>query len=137
MPRRAPSPSVTLGEAAKLLGVSADTLRRWDRSGKLHTERDERNRRLVPLPELERLGAAPARQRAGDGVSARNRFPGTVKSIEIDGVLGIVEIQAGPHLISAAITRDAIEELGLVAGSKATAMVKATSVMVIKGAESD
>jgi molybdopterin-binding protein len=135
MPRRTPNRSVTLGEAAKLLGVSADTLRRWDRSGKLHTERDERNRRLVPLTELERLGATPARQRAGDGVSARNRFPGTVKSIEIDGVLGIVEIQAGPHLISAAITRDAIEELDLVAGAEATAMVKATSVMVIKGAE--
>lgn len=126
---------VTLGEAAKLLGVSADTLRRWDRAGKLRTQRDERNRRLVSAAELRRLRASPDRHRTGDEVSARNRFRGTVESIEIDGVLGIVEIQAGPHRISAAITRDAIEELGLVVGDPATAMVKATSVMVIKDPE--
>jgi molybdopterin-binding protein len=123
---------LTLGEAAKLLGVSADTLRRWDRAGKLRTERDERNRRLVSTAELRRLGAGPDRHRVGDRVSARNRFPGTVESIEVDGVLGIVEIQAGPHRISAVITRDAIEELALVEGDRATAMIKATSVMVIK-----
>jgi len=123
---------VTLGEAAKLLGVSADTLRRWDRAGKLRTERDERNRRLVSTAELRRLGASPDRHRTGDELSARNRFAGTIESIEVDGVLGIVEIQAGPHRISAAITRDAIEELGLAVGDQATAMVKATSVMVIK-----
>jgi len=128
---------VTLGEAAKLLGVSADTLRRWDRAGKLRTERDERNRRLVRSSELRRLGASPDRHRAGDEVSARNRFPGTVESIEVDGVLGIVEIQAGPHRVTAVITRDAIEELGLVEGDRATAMIKATSVMVIKDPEGD
>ncbi len=131
-PPAEPAP-LTLGEAAKVLEVSADTLRRWDRSGKLRTERDERNRRLVPRSELERLGASPERHRAGDELSARNRFPGIVRSIEVDGVMGIVEIEAGPHRISAAITRDAIEELGLVEGAEATAMVKATSVMVIKG----
>ncbi len=60
------APDLTLGEAAKLLGVSADTLRRWDRSGKLRTKRDERNRRLVPASELRRLGASADRQRAGD-----------------------------------------------------------------------
>jgi molybdopterin-binding protein len=126
---------VTLGEAAKLLGVSADTLRRWDRAGKLRTERDERNRRLVSTAELRRLGAAPERHRTGDELSARNRFPGTVESIEIDGILGVVEIQAGPHRVSAVITRDAIEELGLRVGDPATAMVKSTSVMVLKGDE--
>jgi molybdopterin-binding protein len=133
MPKRTPDRPVTLGEAAKLLGVSTDTLRRWDRAGKLRTERDERNRRLVPAAELRRLRAAPDRHRTGDELSARNRFSGVVRSIEVDGVLGIVEIQAGPHLISAAITRDAIEELGLVEGAEATAIVKATSVMVIRG----
>jgi molybdopterin-binding protein len=131
MPRRDPD-HVTIGEAAKLLGVSADTLRRWDRSGKLETTRDAGNRRLVSRAELERLGAGPERHRAGDELSARNRFPGIVRSVEVDGVVGVVEIEAGPHRVSAVITRDAIEELGLREGVEATAMVKATSVMVIR-----
>jgi molybdopterin-binding protein len=123
---------VTLGEAAKLLGVSADTLRRWDRDGKLKTKRDERNRRLVSLEEVRRLGAPPDRHRAGDELSVRNRFPGVIRSVEVSGVVGIVEIEAGPHRVSAVITRDAIEELGLVEGAEATAIVKATSVMIQK-----
>lgn len=123
----------TLGEAGKMLGVSADTLRRWDRRGKVKSERDERNRRLISAAELRRLGATPERHRTGDDVSARNRFPGVVQSIEIEGVVGVVEIQAGPHRVSAVITRDAIEELGLEVGDPAVAMVKATSVMVIRG----
>lgn len=128
----APAGYVTLGEAAKLLEVSPDTLRRWDRDGKLKTKRDERNRRLVSIKEVRRLGAPPERHRTGDELSVRNRFPGIVRSIEIDGVVGIVEIEAGPHRISAVITRDAIEELGLVEGAEATALVKATSVMVTR-----
>jgi molybdopterin-binding protein len=124
------SERVTLGEAARMIGVSADTLRRWDRDGKLRTTRDERNRRLVPLAEVRRLGGARERHRAGDELSARNRFPGVVSSVEVDGVIGLVEIEAGPHRITAAITRDAIEELGLEPGVEATALVKATSVLV-------
>src|SRR5918999_6550163 len=107
---------VTLGEAARMLGVSADTLRRWDRVGKIRTSRDKRNRRLVALSEVRRLGGRPERHRAGDELSARNRFPGVVRSVEIDGVLGLVEIEAGDFRITAAITRDAIEELGLAEG---------------------
>src|SRR5687767_13157192 len=122
-----------LGEAARLLGVSADTLRRWDRAGRLTTTRDERNRRRVPVSEVERLRTAPPRRQAGDALSARNRFPGVVRSVEVEGVMGLVEIEAGPHRIIAAITRDAIEELGLVEGAPATAAVKATSVMVERG----
>lgn len=125
---------LTLGEAARPLGVSVDTLRRWDRAGKLRTTRDERNRRLVPDSEVERLRRNPPRHETGDELSARNRFPGVVTSIEVDGVMGIVEIKAGPHRVTAAITRDAIEELGLVEGGEATATVKATSVMVERGA---
>lgn len=124
---------VTLGEAARMLGVSADTVRRWDRDGKIRTSRDRRNRRLVSLSEIRRLGGRPERHRAGDELSARNRFPGVVRSIEADGVMAIVEIEAGPHRVTAAITRDAVEELGLEPGVEATAMVKATSVMVIRG----
>src|SRR5688500_19988002 len=124
---------ITLGEAAKALGVSPDTLRRWDRDGKLRTVRDERNRRLVPASEVQRLSSQPQRHEAGDRVSARNRFPGVVRSVEVDGVMALVEIEAGPFLITSAVTRDAVEELGLAAGSPATATVKATSVMIEGG----
>ena len=121
---------LTLGEAARALGVSVDSLRRWDRAGKVRTVRDERNRRRVPTSEVERLSTHPDRHRTGDGFSARNRFPGVVRSVEVDGVMALVEIEAGPHRVTAAITRDAVEELGLAEGVLATATVKATSVMV-------
>ena len=121
---------LTLGEAARALDVSVDTVRRWDRAGKLRTTRDERNRRRVPVSEVERLREAPARHATGDGFSARNRFSGIVRSVQADGVMALVEIEAGPHLVTAAITRDSVEELGLAPGVPATATVKATSVMV-------
>jgi molybdopterin-binding protein len=121
---------LTLGEAARALGVSADTLRRWDRAGKLRTVRDSRNRRLVPPEEIERLSETPKRHSTGDTLSARNRFPGVVTSVEVDGVMALVEIEAGPFRVTAAVTRDSVEELGLAPGVPATAAVKATSVMV-------
>jgi len=124
---------LTLGEAAKEIGVSVDTLRRWERSGKLKTKRDERNRRLVARRDVTRLADRPNRHRAGDELSARNRFPGKVVSVEADGVMALVGIEAGPPRITAAITRDAVDELGLAPGVKATATVKATSVMVERG----
>ena len=105
------SANLTLGEAAAAIGVSADTLRRWDRAGKLKTFRDERNRRMVTA-------------------KARNRMTGVVRSVEVDGVMALVEIEAGPFLITAAVTRDSVEELALAPGVEATATVKATSVMV-------
>ena len=127
--------SVGIGEAAKQLGVSTDTLRRWDRAGRIRTTRDARNRRRVPVSEVERLRAAPARHATGDSFSARNRFPGVVRSVEADGVMALVEIEVeGGHLVTAAITRDSVEELGLVPGAAAVATVKATSVMVMRGA---
>jgi molybdopterin-binding protein len=126
---------LSLGEAARAIGVSLDTLRRWDRAGKLKTTRDSRNRRRVPAGEVERLRGAPARHRTEDSFSARNRFPGTIASVEVAGVMALVEIEAGPHRITAAITRDAVEELGLVKGTRATATVKATSVMVERADE--
>jgi molybdopterin-binding protein len=125
---------LSLTEASQAIGVSVDTLRRWDRAGKLRTTRDDRNRRMVPASEVERLRRAPARHRTGDSFSARNRFPGTVTSVEVDGVMAVVEIEAGPHRITAAITRDAVEELGIVEGTQAIATVKATSVMIEKAA---
>src|SRR3954462_5687989 len=124
---------LSLGDAARALGVSVDTLRRWDASGKLRTTRDARNRRRVPAAEVERLRAPPERHRTGQPLSARNRFPGVVRSVESDGVMALVEIEAGPFRVTAAVTRDAVDELGLVEGSRATATVKATSVMVERG----
>ena len=124
---------LSLGEAAKQLGVSADTLRRWDRDGKLEAARDANGHRRVSVAEVERLRPSPKRHDAGDGLSARNRFAGTVTSVEVDGVMALVEIEAGPHRVTAAITRDAVEELGLAEGVSAVAMVKATSVMVQRG----
>jgi molybdopterin-binding protein len=121
---------LTLGEAAKAIGVSIDTLRRWDRSGKLRTQRDERNHRVVSVQEVSRLTGRPPRHPTGTRLSARNRFAGVVRSVEMGGVMALVEIEAGEFLITAAITRDSVLELGLEAGVRATATVKATSVMV-------
>lgn len=123
-----------LGDAARAIGVSPDTLRRWERAGKLRTVRDAANRRRVPPAEVERVSGRPHRHTAGDELSARNRFPGTIRSVEVDGVMALVEIEAGPHLVTAAVTRDAVEELGLAPGVRATAAVKATSVMVERSA---
>lgn len=119
--------SYTAREAAQRLGISLDTLRRWDSSGRIRTERDERNRRVVPAAEVERLRAAsrPA------GLSARNRLVGTVASVELDGLMAQVEIVVTePTRVVALVTRDAVEELGLKPGMAATALVKSTSVMV-------
>ncbi len=121
---------MSLGEAAKAIGVSADTLRRWERSGKLKAHRDERNRRRVSEAEVRRLTSRPQRHRTGATGSARNRFAGTIRSVEVDGVMALVEMQAGPFFITAAITRDSVQELGLAPGVQATAAVKATSVMI-------
>ena len=124
---------LSLGEAAKQLGVSVDTLRRWDRDGKIATERDANGHRRVLVAEVERLRDSPERHRTGDELSTRNRFPGRVVSVEVAGVMALVEIEAGPHRVTAAITRDSVEELGLAEGVEATALVKATSVMIQRG----
>ena len=123
MPRRNLLPA---REAAQLLGVSLDTLRRWDRDGRIRTERDDRNRRVVPSAEIERLRAERPR-----GLSARNRLVGTVTWVEVDGLMAQVEIVVTePARIVALVTRDAVEELGLKPGMSAAALVKSTSVMV-------
>ena len=118
---------LTAREAAQRLGISLDTLRRWDRDGRIRTERDERNRRVVPAKEVDRLRAASR----PSGLSARNRFVGTVASVEVDGLMAQVEIVVTePTRVLALVTRDAVDELGLKPGMAATALVKSTSVMV-------
>jgi len=118
-----------IGDAARALGISVDTLRRWERDGRVATERDAANRRQVSEAEVRRLGGhIPVT--TGDGFSARNRFAGVVTAVEVQGVMAQVEIEAGPHRVVAIITRDSVEELGLAPGVRAVATVKATSVMV-------
>ena len=121
---------LTMGEAAKAIGVSVDTLRRWDRSGKLRTRRDANNRRVVSSREVSRLTRKPERHQTGARISARNRFAGVISSVEVDGVMALVELQAGEFAVTAAITRDSALELGLAPGMRAVATVKATSVMI-------
>lgn len=113
-------------EAARRLGISLDTLRRWDSNGRIRTRRDQANRRLVPLSEIERLQSS---EQHGE-ISARNRFRGVVRRIEVQGLLAQVELQAGPFRVVSVVTREAVEELGLQVGMTATALVKATSVML-------
>ena len=127
---RSRTSDLTLGDAARELGVSVDTLRRWDRVGKLSTTRDAQGNRRVSRTEVERLRDRPRRHRTGSALSARNRFEGVVSSVESDGVMAVVEIEAGPFRVTAAVTRDAVDELGLAEGVPAVATVKATSVMV-------
>lgn len=119
--------SVSAARAARMLGISLDTLRRWDRAGKIRVERDDANRRVVALAEIERLRGSEGSQE----LSARNRFRGIVRSVEIDGLLARVEIDVTePSRVVAIITRESADELGLKAGMSAAGVVKSTSVMV-------
>jgi molybdopterin-binding protein len=114
-------------EAAQALGISLDTLRRWDRDGRIKTKRDAGNRRVVSAKEIERLRGDAGSQT----MSARNRFHGTVGEVKVEGLLAQVEILVTePTRVVAIVTRDAVEELGLKPGISATAIVKSTSVMV-------
>ena len=116
----------TASEAARALGISLDTLRRWDRQGRIKVRRDQANRRVVSAHEIERL-------RGGEGktLSARNRLEGVVREVKIEGLLAEVELDVtrGGRLV-AVITRESAESLGLAPGMSAKAVVKATSVMV-------
>jgi molybdopterin-binding protein len=122
-----PKQSYTAAEASRALGISLDTLRRWDRAGRLRVERDASNRRTVPASEIERIRGA----QGTDRVSARNRMVGIVRSVRMEGLVAQIEIDVTePSRIVALITADAAEELGLAPGMPATARVKSTSVMI-------
>jgi molybdopterin-binding protein len=125
--RRMPKRAYSATEAARELGISVDTLRRWDREGRIRTKRDSANRRVVALEEIERLRGEAGAQH----MSARNRLRGTVTEVRVEGLLAQVELTVTePARVVAVVTRDAVEELGLKPGMPATAVVKSTSVMV-------
>ena len=125
---------VRLGRAAEMLGVSVETLRRWETEGRLATERSGGGQRLVPIAEVTRLlgerRAAGPSDRPIVAQSARNRFAGIVTRIERDRVAAVVEVQAGPHRLVSLMTAEAIDDLGLTVGAEAVCVVKATNVIV-------
>jgi molybdopterin-binding protein len=126
--------SYSMGRAARLLGVSADTVRRWADAGRLATHRDTAGRRQVAGPDLASFAVALAAEPDGDGeppyTSARNAFPGIITKVTAGDVAAQVEIQAGPHRLVSLLTREAVEELGLTVGMEAVARVKSTNVHV-------
>jgi len=151
--------NLRIGQAAELLGVGVETLRRWEEDGLLRTVRSEGGQRLVPFEEVSRLlgerrraageqRQATGKQRQATGKqrttgrrpatreprivaqSARNRFAGVVTRIERDSVAAVVEVMAGPHRLVSLMTAEAVEEMGLQVGDKAICVVKATNVIV-------
>ena len=119
-----------IGQAAEAIGVRVETLRRWERDGRLTTTRTSGGQRRVPADEVARLVAERRAERAPAAASRRNAFPGVITKVTLDKVSALVEIQAGPHRVVSLITREAADELGLEPGKRAVATVKATSVMV-------
>jgi molybdopterin-binding protein len=129
---REPQP-LRVGQAAEMLGVGVETIRRWETDGRLTTVRSSGGQRLVPIAEVTRL-LAERRRTATDRTivaqSARNRFPGIVTRIEHDAVAAVVEVLAGPHRLVSLMTAEAVLELGLRVGDEAICVVKATNVIV-------
>ena len=117
----------TASEAAAALGISLDTLRRWDKAGRLNVERDRSNRRVVSAAEIDRVrGDAEGRH-----ISARNRLHGVVTDVQVEGLMAQIEIVVtDPVRLVAVVTRDAVEELGLEPGMATTAIVKSTNVIL-------
>lgn len=125
--------ALRVGQAAEMLQVSIETLRRWEAEGRLRMERSGGGQRLVPIGEVTRLLAekrAQGVERPIVAASARNRFPGVVTRIEKDRVAAVVEVIAGPHRMVSLMTAEAVDELGLQIGDEAVCVVKATNVIV-------
>ncbi|RKN47301.1 TOBE domain-containing protein [Streptomyces hoynatensis] len=127
--------SYGIGRAARLLGVSPDTVRRWADSGRLPTRRDASGKRQIDGEDLAAFAVALTAEGASGQeeepyTSARNAFPGIITAVRLGDVAAQVEIQAGPHRLVSLVTREAVEELGLAVGMEAVARVKATSVHI-------
>jgi molybdopterin-binding protein len=128
-----PAGRLRVGQAAEMLGVSVETLRRWEADGRLRMARSDGGQRLIEIEEVARL-LGERRRAATDrpivAQSARNRFPGVITRIERDGVAAVVEVIAGPHRLVSLMTAEAVVELDLQVGDEAICVVKATNVIV-------
>lgn len=128
-----PNVRLRVGQAAEMLQVTVETLRRWETQGRLRMERSEGGQRLVDIGEVSRL-LDERRKGVTDrpivAQSARNRFPGIVTRIESDRIAAVVEVIAGPHRMVSLMTAEAVAELGLKVGDEAVCVVKATNVIV-------
>jgi molybdopterin-binding protein len=122
-----------MGQAAEILGVSPDTVRRWITSGRLRAERTAGGQRVIRRADVAALAAQ--RRRAGQerpivAQSARNRFSGVVTGVRANEVAAVVEVSAGSHRLVSLITRESVDELGLAPGKEVICVVKATDVMI-------
>jgi molybdopterin-binding protein len=125
--------TVRVGRAAEMLGISVDTLRRWEAEGRVRMERTAGGQRVIALEEVRRLlddKRRTSQDRPIVAQSARNRFAGVVTRIERDRVAAVVEVMAGPHRLVSLMTAEAVDELGLEVGDEAVCVVKATNVIV-------
>ena len=133
VPARDDDRTMRIGQAAELLGVSVETIRRWEADGRLATTRTGGGQRLVPIADVSRLMAERRRATADPAIvaqSARNRFAGIVTSIRRDDIVAQVEVMAGPHRLVSLMTAEAVDELDLKVGDRAVCVVKATQVIV-------
>ncbi len=124
-----------IGEAADLLGVSVDTVRRWVDAGRLRADRDDNGHRHVAGADLAAFARSLADQPDPGAArsSARNRLRGIVTAIVRDEVMAQVDIQAGPFRVVSLMSREAVDEMGLEVGSTAVAVIKSTTVVVERG----
>jgi molybdopterin-binding protein len=131
---------IRIGLASEMLGVSVETLRRWEMEGRLRVERSEGGQRLIGIDEVSRLLSERRRtaaKRPAVAQSARNRFPGIVTRIDRDNVAAVVEVIAGPHRLVSLMTAEAIDDLDLKVGDPAVCVVKATNVIVEVGPQGE
>jgi molybdopterin-binding protein len=116
-----------------MLGVSIETIRRWGDDGTIRLERSAGGQRVVAISEVSRLLEERRRSKMDRPIvaqSARNRFPGVVTRVQVDGVAAVVEVMAGPHRLVSMLTAEAVVELGLKVGDEVVCVVKSTSVML-------
>jgi molybdopterin-binding protein len=128
-----PRDVLRVGQAAEMLGITVETLRRWGDEGRLEVARSAGGQRLVPVSEVTRLLAERRRVEVDRPIvaqSARNRFAGIVTRVEVDRVAAVVEVLAGPHRVVSLMTAEAVHEMGLKVGDEAVCVVKATNVIV-------
>jgi molybdopterin-binding protein len=131
--RPALSGGLRMGQAAEMLGVTPETLRLWEKAGRLTTTRTTGGQRLVPIAAVTALLAERRRATSDRPIvaqSARNRFAGIITRVEKDRVAAVVEVLAGPHRVVSLMTAEAVDELGLQVGDEAVCVVKATNVIV-------